>query len=798
MTVLRDDAGHPATPPDTLVWLSGEGSAGSPPPLDALDAATKAAVTSLRDVLDLLSGDCSRLLVVTEDVYATGTANPSQALLHGFTLALPAEHPGLAARGVDLTSGDALPTQVDALERELYSAHESGAEATVAWRSGRRLIRTPTAVADDPEAPGELPPDGTYLITGGAGGLGSALARDLAGRGACELILTGRSETVPEDLLADLRAQGAHAARYHVADVSDEAAVDALFADLPPLDGVFHAAGTVRPGTLRSKSDAEIEQVLAAKVRGTALLAEALRRHGQEPAVRVAFSSVSSVRPGLAGALGDYAAANAFLDAFAAAERATGRPWQSIGFGPVSDAGLAAGSPVESRLRTRGLSPMTTQAAITALRTAVATDAAHLLVTMPERSAQAQLQATATPVSRTVPAPQRPTPTTLRDRTAPTGNPTRTADLIRNLLADALRHEPEEIGDDEQFLSLGLDSLTAVDLARRLETELGLPLPATLLFEHRTVGELSTHLATQNPAPLTAAPAHRPRHENTPRPLTPSNSPSSPPRPSTKASPPTATYARPSAGPSTPPSSAEPCPTSPPATRCCACASPPTAHHRASTSPRPNPPTEPPLVRRPGPDHRQRLTPARPRTTPVQPPLRPDRRRPRPRAPDPRQPRRAPRPPPARHPPQRGGRLQPEGPVRGTLVALHGTRPGRLDRRTPIPTNRVRRLRGPHHHRPRVAGLHPRPAVLACPHRRAHDSEHGPGAAVRRRPGSRPGAAAHAPPVDRRRIAHRRPARGGGPARHHPLPPASRRVRPLPRPLGRTARRRRQRGARPP
>ncbi|MFJ4369347.1 amino acid adenylation domain-containing protein [Streptomyces chartreusis] len=521
VTVLRDHAGHSATPPDTLVWLSGEGSAGSPPSLDALDAATKTAVTSLRDVLDLLSGDCSRLLVVTEDAYGTGTANPAQALLHGFTLAITAEHPGLTARGVDLTSGDALPAQVDALERELYSGLEPDAEATVAWRSGRRLIRTSAAVADAPAAPGELPPDGTYLITGGAGGLGSALARDLAGRGACELILTGRSDTVPDDLLADLRAHGVRAARYHVADVSDEAAVDSLFADLPPLDGVFHAAGTVRPGTLRSKSDAEIGQVLAAKVRGTVLLAEALRRHGQEPAVCVAFSSVSSVQPGLAGALGDYAAANAFLDAFAAAERAAGRPWQSIGFGPVSDVGLAAGSPVESRLSSRGMGSMTTQAAITALRTAVATDAAHLLVTVPERAVQAQLQSTATAVSRTVPAPHRPTLTTLRDETASTATAPRTTALIRNLLADALRRAPEEIGDDEQFLSLGLDSLTAVDLARRLETELGLPLPATLLFEHRTVGELSAHLATQNHAPLAKAPAHRLQQDNTPRPLTP-------------------------------------------------------------------------------------------------------------------------------------------------------------------------------------------------------------------------------------------------------------------------------------
>ncbi|WP_432192487.1 amino acid adenylation domain-containing protein [Streptomyces sp. bgisy027] len=622
VTVSRDDAVQRPTQADTLVWLggAGRGGAGSSSALDELDATTKAAVTSLRHVLDLLSGDCSRLLVVTEDAYGTATANPSQALLHGFMSALPEEHPGLAARGVDLTSDDALPAQVDALERELYSAHEPGAEATVVRRCGRRLVRTSAAVADASAALGELPPDGTYLITGGAGGLGSALARDLAGRGACELILTGRCETVPDDLLAALRAQGARAARYQPADVSDEAAVDALFAGLPPLDGVFHAAGTVRPGTLRSKSDAEIEQVLAAKVRGTILLADALRRHGQEPAVCVAFSSVASVQPGLAGALGDYAAANAFLDAFAAAERAAGRPWQSIGFGPVSDAGLAAGSPVESRLRTRGLSPMTTRAAITALRTAMTTDAAHLLVvppempapaqprlvaapetpasaqprlvtapetpasaqprlvtapetpapaqprlvTTPETPASAPLHSIATPAGRTVPAPdrstvpapapdrstvpapapdrstvpapapdrstvpapapQRPTvpgPISLRDECAPTDDPTRTADLIRSLLADALRRAPEEIGDDEPFLSLGLDSLTAVDLARRLEAELGLPLPATLLFEHRTVGELSAHLATQDPAPLTPPPAPHTRHESTPRPLTP-------------------------------------------------------------------------------------------------------------------------------------------------------------------------------------------------------------------------------------------------------------------------------------
>ncbi|WP_063806777.1 hybrid non-ribosomal peptide synthetase/type I polyketide synthase [Streptomyces regalis] len=535
-TVLGEDLAHGlgAASADTVVWLGGEEGAG-----DGGRQATGAAITSLRPVLDLLRADCSRLLVVTEDAYVTGTspeqARPTQALLHGFALALPEEHPGLAARSVDLSSLDTLDARVDALERELCSAHEPGAEGAVAWRAGRRLSRTPSrAPADVTDAPtvfGALPPDGTYLITGGAGGLGSALARDLAGRGACELILTGRSETAPDALLSALRAQGARA-RYHAADVADEAAVHALFAELPPLDGLFHAAGTVRLGSLRSKTDGEIEQVLAAKVRGTVLLAEALRRHGRQPAICIAFSSVSSVLPGLAGALGDYAAANAFLDAFAAAERAAGRPWQSIGFGPVTDAGLAAGSSAHhQRLRARGLGTMTTRTAIAALRTAVATDATHLLVTSSSTSAPAQIAAAPDRPGRPdVPgAPDASVPPT--PRTLPGGDgdydgvvtdPIRVTALIRRLLAESLHRAPEGIGDDEQFLGLGLDSLTAVDLARRLERELGLPLPATLLFEYRTVGELTTYLSGQRPTGHPHAPtAVTGSQEDTPRPLTP-------------------------------------------------------------------------------------------------------------------------------------------------------------------------------------------------------------------------------------------------------------------------------------
>ncbi|MFD5567433.1 amino acid adenylation domain-containing protein [Streptomyces cadmiisoli] len=496
LTVLgRDGTGAPdPTPVDAVIWLDGEPTG----PLDgpeSVDVASSSALSALRQVLDQVSAGCSRLLVVTEDAYTIGASSahprPAGALAHGFALALPEEHRGLASRGVDLTSVDPLDLRVDAVQSELCAVHAPGADGTVAWRAGRRLGRTPVDVTAAPTTVEGLPPHGTYLITGGAGGLGSALARDLADRGAREVILTGRSAAAPRTLLADLRSRGA-LVRHLTADVSDADAVDALVAALPPLDGVFHAAGTARPGTLRGKAEPEIADVLAAKVRGTVLLADALRRHGQEPAVRVAFSSVSSVLPGLAGALGDYAAANAFLDAFAAAERAAGAPWQAIGFGPVADTGLARGMRPGAGLRDRGLTTTTARAALAALRTAVAIDAPHLLVTSPAPAAPRSTEhMPATPGTTPGSAPKDTT------ATATAVAPAAVADLVRRLLAEALHRAPDDIGDDEQFLTLGLDSLTAVDLARRLEAELGRALPATLLFEYRTIGELAAHLAAQ-------------------------------------------------------------------------------------------------------------------------------------------------------------------------------------------------------------------------------------------------------------------------------------------------------------
>ncbi|MFE2281196.1 amino acid adenylation domain-containing protein [Streptomyces sp. NPDC059454] len=459
------------------------GGAARPDTVPDLHRHQREAIRALRDALALLDRTgARRLLVVTQDAHVTGHGperpNPAQAVLGGLALAVPGESAGAIANWVDLSS---LDDEEQHLRAVLAETSAPQAEGAVAWRAGQRSVRVVVPRPGERTAgTAPLPTDGTYLITGGAGGIGSALARDLTGRARPVLVLAGRSPHPPRGLLEELTARGAEA-RYVRADLTVPDDVERLVAGLPPLDAVFHAAGVARPGSLRGTDVRETVDALGAKTLGTVLLAEALDRHGQRPGVCVAFSSVSSVLPGLAGALGAYAAANAFLDSFAGAERRAGRPWLSVNLGPFGETGLAAGR-VGGHASAAGR-PLATAPALAALRSACGTDVAQL--------ALADLTPAAPPV-----APEPPTGDEAgRQVPAASG----TAAVLRELLAQSLGIPPAAVDDDTPFLALGLDSLGAVDLVKRLERKLGRDLPTTLFFEHRTVRELAAHLDDRAP-----------------------------------------------------------------------------------------------------------------------------------------------------------------------------------------------------------------------------------------------------------------------------------------------------------
>ncbi len=274
------------------------------------------------------------------DVTGAEPLDPVAAMLIGFARSLAREAPHLGVRVVDVAAAG---------EREL--ATELAAWAThevVAVRGSRRWTGQPV-----PYQPVQIPGgpairrSGVYLITGGTGGLGLAMARGLAGTGLRpRLILLSRSgDTGDERLaaqLAELAALGAQV-RVLAVDVTDRRALrralDTATARFGPVTGVLHLAGLPGDGLVRGRGPAEAAAVLGPKVRGTVLLAQELRER-PELDFFVMFSSRAAT-DGLIGSA-DYAAANAFQDAYAQLLRRAEVPALSINWPSWAQVGMAA------------------------------------------------------------------------------------------------------------------------------------------------------------------------------------------------------------------------------------------------------------------------------------------------------------------------------------------------------------------------------------------------------------------------------------------------------------------------
>ena len=205
-------------------------------------------------------------------------------------------------------------------------------------------LSTPT-----PEALPALPSagihsDATYLVTGGFGAFGLAVARWLAASGARTLVLLGRRGPDSDDARATLArlTEAGVTVVVERADVTSPEAMHAVMSracGLPPLRGVFHTAGVIQDESFAELTPEAVEAVIGTKVDGLAALQAALAGIGVQLDHLVLFSSVTTLA-GTARQL-SYAAANAALDTAAARSRAAGWPTVSVNWGALSGGGMA-------------------------------------------------------------------------------------------------------------------------------------------------------------------------------------------------------------------------------------------------------------------------------------------------------------------------------------------------------------------------------------------------------------------------------------------------------------------------
>jgi NADPH:quinone reductase-like Zn-dependent oxidoreductase/acyl carrier protein len=365
------------------------------------------------------------------------------------------------------------------------------------------------------EEPVTLGPDGTYLVTGGLGGLGLTVARWLVEQGAQHLVLLGRSgpSDAIQEVLQELEEAGARVV-VAAADVAREGQIarvlDEARREGPPLRGVVHAAGVLDDGILTQQTRERFEKVMTPKVDG----AWNLHRLTQDDELDffVLFSSGASVlgSPGQA----NYVAANEFLDALAHYRRAAGLPATSINWGAWAEVGLAAREDRARHLSNQGLVAFTPE------------QGARLLGRILERN-PVQVMAAAVDWTRLLSSYSSPLLTELAgevDLSNSTsqkrrGNgltkeklqavpPEERRPLVENFLAEqlaaVLRCPTSKVDIHQPLNRLGIDSLMAVELKNRVEADLATSVPVTALLQGPSLSQLATHLLEGLDAPTAA------------------------------------------------------------------------------------------------------------------------------------------------------------------------------------------------------------------------------------------------------------------------------------------------------
>lgn len=476
-------------------------------------------------------GDSQRQITIitnhTQDITANEQIIPEKATVIGPCRVIPLEYPTISCRCIDIS----LPAQGSRqeeilLEQLLGEVSSEDTEALVALRGKRRWLQTfeaaPLKEAEEPVM--RLRAGGTYLITGGLGGIGLAMAEYLAKQVQAKLVLLGRTGLPPRiewehilkkqgsstetgrkiSKILELEKLGSKVLLQN-ADVANEAhmqtVIQQTLATFGALHGVIHAAGVPGVGLMQLKTQQDVASVIAPKVQGTRTLQRVLR---DAPTLDflVLFSSITSFTGGGPGQV-DYCAANAFLDAFTSHYSEQHGHTFAINWGEWQwnawEAGLAGYDEntqtfFKANRQRFGIS-FTEGAA--ALERILASTLSQVVVSTQNFPAIVQLSKTFTAASMLQRARDtrqervsHPRPTLGASYVAPRNVTERKIIAIwEDLLGIS------QIGIDDNFFELGGNSLVGVDLINHLRKEFNLAsIPTYVLYEAPSVSAMAHYL----------------------------------------------------------------------------------------------------------------------------------------------------------------------------------------------------------------------------------------------------------------------------------------------------------------
>lgn len=481
------------------------------------------ALTQALGDLDLPACQITIISTGMQNVAGNELVCPEKALLIGPCRVIPQEYAMLTCNSIDVALPAHGTSQEAALMRQLLAELTSEPrDSVVALRGNRRWVQNlePAVLDDQTSTPWRA--GGVYLITGGLGGIGLAIAEHLARNVQARLVLIGRSACPPRHMWEQIVAEAGETASSPVrviraiqemeshgsqvlvlrADVTDEEQMRAVIAQTQAtfgaLNGVVHAAGVPGMGLLQLKKREQAAQVLAPKVLGTRVLQRVLADQSLD--FLVLCSSITSITGGGPGQV-DYAAASAFLDAYAQRNANEQGMTIAIDWGEWQwnawETGLAGyDAQTQSFLREhRRRFGISFEEGMEALSRILAARLPHVVVSPQDIQELIALSQSYTAASIRQKEAQRieihARPELATSYIAPRNEAER---KMAALWGEQLGIE--QVGINDNFFELGGNSLIGMDLIRQIRKMFAITdLPPYMLYEAPTVRLIAQHLA---------------------------------------------------------------------------------------------------------------------------------------------------------------------------------------------------------------------------------------------------------------------------------------------------------------
>ncbi|MFK4467821.1 SDR family NAD(P)-dependent oxidoreductase [Bacillus sp. RC252] len=352
---------------------------------------------------------------------------------------------------------------------------------------------------------------GTYLITGGLGGLGHIFSHYIASNIVHgTVILSGRStrDHGAEEMLDSLREKGIKA-EYYPCDISQLDSVERLFTHIESsygeLAGIIHAAGVIHDGLIMNKSSDTIYKVLSPKVAGIVNLDDASRSHRLD--FFVSFSSnVSELgNPGQSV----YAAANGFMDAYVSWRAELVNSGQrfgktlSINWPLWAEGGMRVDQYIEDQIRAQGLISLSSREGVEAFRTALGSEFNQLCVFSGDLSKVMEafnLYSTLTMEVKSDSITVQPTNGSCFLNEQQLLQQIQVA--LIDLVTEQLKVQSDDIDLSVEFSEYGYDSISLTKFANMINQKYNILLTPTIFFEYPTLGSFAEYLCNEHEATL--------------------------------------------------------------------------------------------------------------------------------------------------------------------------------------------------------------------------------------------------------------------------------------------------------